>query len=159
MRVVIALLTALLLGACAGATADTTAPSTAPSTVTPVTAQPGSTTLPDPEAPIAEPAKPPAVTGPFFYDHADLNIMESYPIQVSVTVFGATPTPCDTPGWRIEQAADEIRVEMYTIPLNDPATSCVAALEDVSVTVPLGSFTEGAFDVYVDGDLVGSFEA
>jgi len=122
-------------------------------------AAPGTTVAEPPGVPRADPVNPPVEKGPFFLDSADVLVMESYPIQVTVVVDGSIPTPCDSAGWKVEIVGDEILVEVYSIPLNDPAASCIAQVEDVAVTVPLGSFQAGAYTVIVNGETVGSFEA
>ena len=138
----------------------TTLVDTADSTVSPDNgAAPGSTVAEPPGVPRADPVKPPVEKGVFTLSSADVLVMESYPIQVTVVVDGTIPTPCDSAGWKVEIVGDEILVEVYSIPLNDPAVSCIAQVEDVAVTVPLGSFQDGAYTVIVNGETVGSFEA
>lgn len=165
-RLVLPLALTLLIGACASGTADTVPPVVPDTNVTnerpDVTEVPdgGSSTVTDPPGvPRADPVQPPVEKGPFNVDRVDIMVMESFPIQVAVEIYGTIPTPCDMTGWKVDLVGDEIFIDVFSIPLNDPAASCVAVTEDVDVRVPLGSFESGSYTVYVNGDEYGDFEA
>ncbi len=162
------LVLAMTVAACGSGVGDTSQDAGRRSTTTigssattdaPSVDDPGTTVAEPPGVPRADPVKPPVDKGPFTLETAEVLVMESYPIQVTVVVDGSIPTPCDSAGWKVEIVDDEVLVEVYSIPLNDPAVSCIAQVEDVEVTVPLGSFQNGVYTVIVNGETVGSFEA
>lgn len=95
-------------------------------------------------------------TGPFFLDSAQVNVAESFPLQVFVAVEGNQPTPCDEVDWTVTVEDDRIDINLYTVA--DPARTCMAVLHPVSFTIPLGDFATGAYTIYLNDEEVGRFE-
>lgn len=108
--------------------------------------------IPTPRLPVAG-----NVDGEVWITGADLRIAESYPIQVFLGVEGDKPTPCHEVFWTVEDDGDAVRVEM--ISQTAPDTICVQVIESFMVTVPLGSWEGEERDVYLNGELVGSFQS
>lgn len=86
-------------------------------------------------------------------------IMESYPIQVMLTLQGSLPTPCNQLRV-IAKPPDEqnrILVEVYSV--IDPKKVCVQVLEPFEANIGLGSFPPGHYSVWANGEPIGEFNA
>ncbi len=132
-----------------------------PTNLTPVMVEPPEQTAPKPinseHLPQREDSN--LTRGNVFIDHSDLLIMESYPIQVALELQGSLPTPCNQLRV-IAKPPDEqnqIKVDVYSV--IDPAKACVQVLEPFETNIGLGSFPTGHYSVWVNGELVGEFDA
>lgn len=98
---------------------------------------------------------------PAYVEETDLRIMESYPIQVALHVEGNLPTPCHSFDYEVEvnEAQGRIDVQIFSRPPADDDLACVQVLEPFDENIRLGSFEGGSFDVYVNGEEIGSFDA
>lgn len=130
--------------------------------------------LPTPTLPPAQPDLPPGQAPsdkePTRYDKlpenagqalisaSDLLIMESFPIQVSLSVEGTIPTPCHGLGWIEDDDGSTITVTLFSIEPG-PAVSCIAVEEPFALSIPLGSFADEARTVVLNGELVGEFSS
>lgn len=144
----------LILGACAGSAGTPgTPPSETPAPDTPVGS--GEVT-PEPTEPPAEGPR-----GQAYVEGTELRIMESYPIQVDLHVEGNLPTPCHRFDSQVEvdREAGRIDVQIFSREPTDEDLNCIQRLEPFEENVRLGSFEGGSFDVYVNGEMVGSFDA
>jgi hypothetical protein len=116
-------------------------------------AEPGPVgSIPEPRLPIDG-----NIDGEVWVTSADLRIMESFPIQVMLDVTGEKPTPCHEVFWTAEDTGDAIEIEMISQIASDQ--SCTQVIEEFIVAVPLGSWDDEARDVYLNGELAGSFES
>ncbi|MBI3160427.1 MAG: hypothetical protein HYZ26_12590 [Chloroflexi bacterium] len=143
----------LVLAACAAPEqpADAT-----PAPDTPVMPdQNGSPTDPGPIAPT----EPGDVVGRVYLNSASLIVMESYPVQVNVLLQGDLPTPCHRFGYTLTELEDEpgFSLELYATAKADDV--CVQMLQpfEESIRLPLEGKPDGAYKVYVDGELIGEF--
>ncbi len=116
---------------------------------------PGDEQLPPPTAAIPDNAQ----RGEIFISESQLLIMESYPVQVSLSLSGELPTPCnifqaDVSG---PDADNQIHVEAYT--LIDPAATCIQMLEpfEEGISIPMQGQADGDYSVWLNGELVGEF--
>ncbi len=115
----------------------------------------------------ATPATPPTGDGgdrdraPAYVEETELRIMESYPIQVALDVEGNLPTPCHTFDHEVEvnEAEGRIDVQVFSRPPADDDLACAQVLEPFDENIRLGSFEGGSFEVYVNGEAIGSFDA
>jgi hypothetical protein len=83
--------------------------------------------------------------------------MESFPIQVMLDVTGDKPTPCHEVFWTVEDTGEAIEIDMISqIALGQ---QCAQVIEQFIIAVPLGSWAEESRDVYLNGELVGSFDS
>lgn len=84
--------------------------------------------------------------------------VESDPSRFNLLVSGALPTPCHL--LRVEisppDGSSNIEVEIYS--LVDPDQVCIQVLEPFSEEVPLGVFTEGKYQVIVNGTPIGEIK-
>ncbi len=99
------------------------------------------------------------VEGNAFVNSADLLTMESFPVQISLSLEGNLPTPCNQLTIDIAEpnADNQIHVKVYS--LIDPAMSCIAMIEPFStqVSLPVEDLADGTYEVWVNGTLVGEF--
>lgn len=106
-----------------------------------------------------EPGQADMVAGNAFVNSADLVIMESYPVQVSLALSGELPTPCNKLTVDISEpnADNQIHIEVYS--LVDPAMTCIAMIEpfDEQISLPVENLADGTYEVWVNGTLVGEF--
>ena len=116
----------------------------------------------DPQVPAEEEdVTPPnnAVYAPVTVNTADVLIMESYPIQVAVTVSGTKPTPCNHVREQVAapNADNEIHISLDS--WADPALSCVQVLAEFEqrIPLPLSDIADGSYTVWVNGEQVGEF--
>ena len=99
-------------------------------------AEPGPVgSIPEPRPPIDG-----SVSGEVWITSADLLIMESFPIQVSLQVEGEKPTPCHEVFWTVEDDGETIEITMISQVNSDQ--SCAQVIEPFMISVPLGSWAE-----------------
>ncbi|MGA1844676.1 MAG: hypothetical protein ACMUIS_08950 [bacterium] len=97
------------------------------------------------------------VRGSVYLRETEIYILESYPMQVKLGLKGDLPTPCHELRATVSEpdGQNRIMVELYS--LVDPGLACAQVLDPFDVTVSLGSFTEGAYTVWVNGEKVEKF--
>lgn len=97
--------------------------------------------------------------GNVFLDIApnDIVLMESYPVQVKLSLHGNLPTPCNQLRVKVSQpdAENRIQVEIYSVV--DPNMICTQIIEPFDAQVSLGSYSSGKYTVYVNGEYLGEF--
>jgi hypothetical protein len=166
-RIISFLVVVAVLAACGGAELGSGGDSTVTST-TSTTLSPDAPVDSGGDQPIVEPGpvgsipepRPPidgSVSDEVSITGADLLIMESYPIQVSLQVDGEKPTPCHEIFWTVEDSGEKIEITMISQVNSDQ--SCAQVIETFMISVPLGSWADESRDVYLNGELVGSFES
>jgi hypothetical protein len=114
--------------------------------------------------PISQPYSPQSVDSNFsrgevFIDSTDLLIMESYPVQIALVLKGSLPTPCNQLRVIANPPDDQNRIQVEVYSVIDPAETCIQVLEPLDVNIMLGSFPSGHYTVWVNGELVGEFDA
>ena len=157
-KLVYSALAVIFLAACAG-----TAPAAEPpaSPTTPIMVEPTQRPLPRPinNAYLPEPGDSNFSRGDVFIDSSDLLVMESFPVQIALVLKGNLPTPCNR--LRVvanpPDAQNRIEVEVYSV--INPAETCIQALEPLEANIGLGSFPAGHYSVWVNGKMVGEFDA
>lgn len=99
------------------------------------------------------------IRGVIYLDSADLLTMESFPLQFSLALKGNLPTPCHKLRVAANQpdADNKIIIEVYSV--TDPNTACVLVLEPFEVNFPLGSFPEGNYTIWINGEQAAEFDA
>jgi hypothetical protein len=145
----------LLATACAPRVEPTPEPDT------PVTSPPGdnvSTNEPvlNPFAP--QPGDESFTRGNVYINEASLIIRESFPPQISLTLTGDLPTPCNQ--LRVEisppDQQNKILVDVYSVV--DPSQVCAQVLEPFEESLDLGTFPTGHYTVWVNGSMAGEFD-
>ncbi len=143
----------------ATATTEPPAVTLTPGPDEPVTAEPGGAATPAPQPWDPQPGDKSLERGPAHVEGAAVLVLESFPVQIMLTLSGSLPTPCHQ--LRVAVAApdaqNQIAVEVYSVA--DPAQSCTQNLAPFEVNVPLGSFPSGSYTVLVNGTPMGEFTA
>ncbi len=106
----------------------------------------------------AEPDDGGLVRGPVYVDEAELILLESFPVQVELVIRGALPTPCASLEWRAEPPDEQGRIMVEAFSLQDPSLACIQVLQEMEERLPIGSYSEGSYSVWLNGELVGEFE-
>jgi len=146
----------LLLSACAPATSPDTGISSTP--------------IPTDKLPMNLPANtPPAYLplngeanldkGNVYIDSTEILILESYPVQIMLSLQGNLPTPCHQLRVDIQEPDEQNRIFVVVYSVSHPDLICVQVLEPIDTSIPLGSFPAGHYTVWVNGEKVGEFDA
>lgn len=87
----------------------------------------------------------------------NLLVMESYPLQIALEIEGELPSPCHHLRAEVSEpdAQNRIQVELYS--LSDPEVVCIQVLEPFTTNMSLGSFQDGSYTVWLNGEQVGEF--
>jgi hypothetical protein len=96
--------------------------------------------------------------GNVYLTEASLVIRESSPPQISLTVQGDLPTPCNQLRADIGEpdAENKIEVELYSV--SNPNKACTQVLQPFEESIDLGTFPTGHYTVWVNGEMVGEFD-
>ena len=97
--------------------------------------------------------------GPVFIDKTELLLLESFPVQIELVIRGALPTPCASLEWLVEAPDDQGRIQVEAFSLQDPAIDCIQVLQETEERLAIGSYSEGSYSVWLNGELVGEFES
>ena len=97
--------------------------------------------------------------GHVYINTASLMIRESYPPQISLSIKGDLPTPCNKLRVKIDAPDQEnnIRVDAYS--LVDPDKVCIQVLEPFEEYIDLGTFSTGHYSVWVNNKMAGEFDS
>lgn len=108
--------------------------------------------------PTSEPQNGEMVEGPVFVNSTEVQLMESFPIQVVVLVEGELPTPCHVLEYTVSEpdADGRIDVEMWSEAPEDEA--CIQVLEPFEERVRIGEFESGEYEIYLNGERIGQFQ-
>ena len=97
------------------------------------------------------------IRGEVFIDRQEILLMESYPVQVALQVSGNLPTPCHMLRAEVSEPDSENNINVELFSLSEPGVICVQVLQPFETSIPLGSYTEGDYTVYVNGEKVSEF--
>lgn len=98
---------------------------------------------------------------PAFFEKGafELLTMESYPPQFNLSITGSLPNPCHE--LRVQVAPpdkdNKIQLEIYSVV--DPGMMCTEVLKEFQENINLGSFPEGHYEIYVNGEKVAEFDS
>jgi inhibitor of cysteine peptidase len=110
------------------------------------------------EIPGSEDDEKEMTRGPVFIDETEIVILESFPVQIEIVVRGALPTPCASLEWVVEDPDDRGRIMVEAFSLQDSTLDCIQVLQELEERLPIGSYSEGSYSVWLNGELVGEFE-
>jgi hypothetical protein len=101
------------------------------------------------------------VRGNAFLDlqNSSLVVMESFPIQVSAILNGSLPDPCHQLRVVVSRLDAEKKVNLDVYSLMETGKICITMLQPFNATIKLGTFPTGHYSVYVNGELLGEFDA
>lgn len=127
---------------------------------------------PSPNAPISnEPATEPAqsdyipnpgdaslLRGDVYLDSSDLLTLESFPVQFMLNLKGNVPTPCHQLRIAVSppDTSNKVIVDVYSVA--NPDDVCAQVLEPFDVNFSLGSYAEGKYSLWVNGEMVAEFQ-
>jgi len=113
--------------------------------------------IPSPLEPL--PNEENMVRGNVFIDNLEVLLLESFPIQAALQIQGSLPTPCHNLRADVNWSEGEPRIDVDLYSLAGPDAICVQVLEPFDTNISLGSFPEGEYTVWVNGEQVGEFTA
>lgn len=125
----------------------------------PVTGLPGQVDDPTPQA--VDPEDKNLVRGNAYINSAELIIMESYPIQVMLSLTGDLPTPCQEFTFTVADPDEENQIHVEVYSLGEEGAICIQVLEPFEENISISSldtpFEDGSYSVWVNGEWVGEF--
>lgn len=155
-RVIVQLIVVItLLSACTGALVDNTSPTPDDSQTPNDNSVPDGVDTRNPLEPVEDEEN--MSQGEVFIDSSELLILESYPLQIRLLVEGNLPTPCHQLRATMEAPDDQGNIHIKLYSLVDPEAICIQMLEDFESNIPLGSFPDGSYSVWLNGEQVGTF--
>lgn len=96
--------------------------------------------------------------GNVYLNETSLLIHESFPPQVSLSINGDLPTPCNQ--LRVAVGApdpeNKIMVDVYSV--IDLNRVCTQVLKPFAESIDLGTFPTGHYTVWVNGEMAGEFD-
>jgi len=95
--------------------------------------------------------------GEAFIESAQVAVLESFPVQISLALTGNLPTPCHYLRAKVEQPDAQSRIYVDVYSLAKPGEACAQMLVPFETNLPLGSYASGKYTVFVNGKQVGEF--
>ncbi len=97
--------------------------------------------------------------GAAFVEIKEILTLESFPLQFMLHLTGGLPTPCNQLRAAVSppDADNKIMVDVYSV--SDPEKICIQVIEPFDVNIPLGSFPEGKYTLWVNGEMVAEFQS
>jgi len=108
----------------------------------------------NPFAPV--PADTQWVSGNVYLDMREVGLLKNN--KIGLKLAGNLPTPCHQLRVMISEPDDEkqIRIEVYSVA--NPDEMCIQILAPFEAEIPLGSFDEGEYAIWVNGEQIGEFQ-
>jgi hypothetical protein len=97
--------------------------------------------------------------GNVYINTASLMIRESYPPQISLSIKGDLPTPCNKLRVKIDAPDQENKIMVDVFSLIDPDKVCIQVLEPFEEYIDLGTFSTGHYSVWVNGKIAGELDS
>lgn len=116
---------------------------------------PGSGSARSPLEPLPDEAR--LSRGKVFIEGTQLQILESFPVQIMLEVSGTLPTPCHQLRMMMNPPDEKNKIELELYSLVDPDMMCVQMLQFFEERINLGSFPSGDYEIFLNGDKVGDF--
>ena len=104
------------------------------------------------------PVEPAPEPGQVYVDSTEILLMESYPVQVALLVRGHLPTPCHALLSQVGGPDAEGRIMVTLSSEAPPDMVCAQVLEPFEERISLGSYTDGTFTVWLNGEEIGTIE-
>lgn len=145
----------LLVASCAPPLAPTPGADTAV-TSPPVDSMPTNEPITNPFAP--QPGDESLTRGNVYINEASLIIRESFPPQISLTLSGDLPTPCNQLRVEVKPPDGEKKIVVDVYSVVDPSQICMQVLEPFDAVIDLGTFPTGHYMVWVNGEMAGEFD-
>ena len=97
------------------------------------------------------------IQGPVYLTETQIYVLESYPMQVMLEIKGNLPTPCHQLRAEVSEPDHQNRIQIEIYSLVDPDIVCIQVLEPFEERLSLGSYTDGAYTVWINGEKVEEF--
>jgi len=127
----------------------------------------------DPDAPVSSDEQPPSgntaspldpipgedkmMRGEAIFTKKDVLLQETYPLQVMLHLKGTLPTPCHHLRAKIEGPDIEERIQVESYSLYNPDEICIQVIQEFDVFLPLGSYPNGTYTIWLNGEKIGDF--
>lgn len=98
------------------------------------------------------------VWGEVFLDKTDIVVLESDTPKFVLRISGALPTPCHKIRVIVSMPDDMNNIQVDVYSLSDPDEICIQVLEPFETIVPLGVYTNGEYQVVVNGKEIGEIK-
>jgi hypothetical protein len=95
--------------------------------------------------------------GEAYIDSSDILLLESQPVQVQLLLNGNLPNPCYQLRAQVLNPDDQNRIDIEVYSVVDPEMICAEVLEPFEARIPIGSYSDGIFTVWLNGEEVGTF--
>jgi hypothetical protein len=92
-----------------------------------------------------------------FIDSVTVLVRESDPPQVSLSVRGNLPTPCNQFAYELGQPDEQGRVNIEVYSLVDPDVACITVLQPFEEVIDLGTFLLEEHELLVNGTPVDEY--
>jgi hypothetical protein len=96
-------------------------------------------------------------TGGLVVEGTQIQLLESYPVQVRLVVEGTLPTPCHGLEYQVSEPTDEGHIDVTLRAIPGDQAFCDQVITPFEEIIPVGKFTEGAFIVWLNGERVQEF--
>jgi hypothetical protein len=96
--------------------------------------------------------------GTVYLNDPSLMIRESSPPQISLSIDGDLPTPCNKLRVKTHMPDQDNRIMVDVYSLVDPDKVCIQVLEPFRESIDLGKFATGHYSVWVNGKVAGEFD-
>ncbi len=135
---------------------------------------PGSTSPPKevPSSPVSSGEQPAGVTpvspldpipgeatmkrGEVNIEKSEVVLLGSHP-PTALSLKGTLPTPCYHLRAKISRPDTENRIQVEVYSLYDPTEICIQMLQAFDTSIPLGTYPDGNYTVWVNGSKIGEF--
>ena len=88
---------------------------------------------------------------------SEVVLLESYPVQVRLSLKGTLSTPCHHLRAKVSQPDAQNRIQVEVFSLYDPNEICIQMLQAFETNISLGSYSGGSYTVWLNGVQVGEF--
>jgi hypothetical protein len=106
--------------------------------------------------PVTPPTEGDRSVGPVFVDQTELLSLMTYPVQVVLHVQGNLPDPCHKPVWSVTGPGSSGRIDVELHSEGPAEEVCIQLVAPLDVQIPLGTFQQGSYSVWLNGRRVGA---
>ncbi len=86
-------------------------------------------------------------------------LQQSAPVQAKLHLKGTLPNPCYHLRVNPSLPDDQKRIQVEVYSVTKPGQVCTEVIQDFDVEIPLESYPTGHYSVYINGELLGEFDA
>lgn len=99
----------------------------------------------------------PGRRAPVYVEKIEILQLESYPVQVILRVDGQLPDPCHEAVWAVSDPDVQGRIDVDLHSEAPDALDCIQVLKPITLRIPIGSFKDGSYTIWLNGEKVGDF--